>query len=448
MKTNARQAGRTVVGRQIGDKLRSGRGFRTAGLALAVWAATAGLASAEWPSWRGAGATGSVGGSGYPVRWTADGVAWKQALPGKGGSTPVVQGGRLYLTTPADGQDAVVAFDLQGRQQWLTKLGSESPAKHRTLGSSANASPVVDAAGVVVSFRSGRLAALGLDGAVQWQLNLAEKFGEENLFWDTGSSPVLVDGLVVLARLHGGDSWLAAFDRKTGAVRWQEKRNFKAPPENDNGYTTPVVFRHGDRLALLVWGADRLTAHAVADGSRLWTCEGFNPAGTGYWPAIASPVVAGGLAIVPVGRDDRPGQARLHGIRLDGKGDVTSTHRAWKREDVGVFVATPVVHGGHVYLLRHRGEVVCLDPATGRTLWAEPLPKGTASYYASPVIAGGVLYAAREDGMVFAAKVDGKLEVLGENPMGERIVASPAVANGRLFLRGDKHLFCIGAAGR
>jgi outer membrane protein assembly factor BamB len=146
---------------------------------------------------------------------------------------------------------------------------------------------------------------------------------------------------------------------------------------------------------------------------------------------------------VPVGRDDRSGQARVHAIRLDGHDDVTQTHRVWQRDDVGVFVTSPVSASGRIYLLRHRGEVVCLDPANGQTIWSGSLPRGTASYYASPVVANGVLYAAREDGVVFTAKVADRLELLSENPLGERVVASPALAHNRLFVRGDKHLVCI-----
>jgi outer membrane protein assembly factor BamB len=204
-----------------------------------------------------------------------------------------------------------------------------------------------------------------------------------------------------------------------------------------------VVFEHDGRKALLIWGADHLTAHDAADGRLLWSAAGFNPDGTGFWPAIASPVIAGKVAVVPVGRDDRPRQARVHGIRLGGGGDVTETHRAWQREDLGVFVATPAEYNGRVYLLRHRGEVVCLDPASGETLWSGEFPRERTAYYSSPVIAGGVLYAAREDGTVFAARVEGGFELLGENAMGERIVASPVPVDGRLLIRGDRHLFCI-----
>jgi outer membrane protein assembly factor BamB len=397
----------------------------------------------DWPHWRGPQASGSVETGTYPSKW--DAPAWKVRLPGKGGSTPVVLKDRVYVTSPAEGQDAVLAFDLAGKLVWESKLGPQSPAKHKTLGSSSNASPVTDGKGLFVYFRSGRLAALEMDGTPRWQLNVVEKFGPEKLFWDQGSSPVLADGHVILARMHGGESWLAAFDQATGELRWRKPRTCQVPTENDNGYTTPLVFQHAGKTALLVWGADLLTAHDAASGDVLWSCGGFNPDGTGYWPAISTPVIAGDVVVVPVGRDDRPNQARVHGIRLGGTGDVTASHRVWKREDVGVFVPTPAAYKGRVYLLRHRGEVVCLDPASGKTLWAEALPRGAASYYASPVIAAGTLYAAREDGIVFSARIGETFELLGECRMGERIVASPAPARNRLFLRGDDHLFCVSA---
>ncbi len=399
--------------------------------------------AADWPSWRGASGNGSTQTGNYPTSWKDENLAWKFELPGKGGSTPILWKDRLYLTSPDNGQDAVLALDVHGKQIWRTRLGTESAPKHLTLGSSCNASPVTDGKGIFAYFRSSRLVALELDGAVRWTVDIAATFGPEKLFWDQGSSPVLTDDQVILTRLHHGESWIAGFDKATGALRWQQKRNFEVPTENDNGYNTPVFFQHEGRSAFLIWGAEHLTAHSATDASLLWTCGNFNPDRVEYWPAVASVVICGNLAIVPVGRDDRPGQGRVHAIRLDGKGDVTGTHRAWKREDVGVFVTSPAEYKGHIYLLRHRGEVACLEPEKGQTVWSGSFPRATASYYASPVIANGILYAAREDGVVFAARVDGKFEVLSENPMGERIVASPAVADGRLFLRGDKHLFCV-----
>jgi len=397
----------------------------------------------DWPSWRGPTGNGSTSAGNYPTAWNVESVSWKFTLPGKGSSTPILWKDRIYLTTPDEGQDAVLALDLQGKQMWLTRLGAQSPPKQRILSSGCNGSSVTDGKGIFVYFRSGRLSVLELDGSVRWTLDLIAKFGPERLYWDSGTSPVLTDDCVILSRLHQGDSWIAGFDKATGGLRWQQKRNYDVPSENDNGYTTPVFFQYQGRVAFLIWGAEHLTAHSASDGSVLWTCGQFNPEGKTNWPTIASPVICGNLGIVPVGRDDRPGQGHLQAIRLDGTGDVTGTHRVWKRDDVGVFVSSLAEYEGRVYLLRPRGSIVCLDPATGSTIWAGSLPRTNASFYASPVIANGVLYAAREDGVVFVVRVHDKFELLSENPMHERIIASPAVADGRLLLRGDEHLFCV-----
>jgi outer membrane protein assembly factor BamB len=396
----------------------------------------------HWPHWRGPHANGSTSTGNFPLQWKPADAQWQIALPGKGSSSPIVWKERIYLTSPSEGQDAVLAYDLKGTLLWETKLGPESPPKHRTLGSSSNASPITDGQGLFVYFKSGNFAALEFDGTVRWQLNLVEQFGRDQLFWDQGTSPVVTDQHVVMTRMHGGDSWIAGFDKKTGEIQWQQSRNYDVPNENDNGYTTPVLFDHNGTKALLVWGADHLTAHDATNGSLLWSVGGFNPAGTAFWPAIASPVIHKDIAVVPVGRDDR-NQATVHGIRLGGSGDVTHSHRAWVREDIGVFVSSPAEYEGRVYLLRHRGEVVCIDPATGRTIWADAFPRSSASYYSSPVIANGVLYAAREDGVVFVARIGDRFEFVSENPMGERIIASPVPVANRLLLRGDEHLFSI-----
>ena len=395
-------------------------------------------ANEAWPNWRGPNVNSSVTTGKYPVKFDAEKVLWKVRLPGKGTSVPAVHEQKIYVTVPADGEDAVLAFDFSGKQLWERKLGPADPPKHRTLASSCNASPVTDGKVLFVYFKSGNFAALNLDGTVRWKQNLVEQFGKDQLFWDQGTSPMLTDKNVIIARMHGGESWLAAFDKITGDLRWREIRNYKVPVENNNGYTTPLLFQHRGKPALLVWGADHLTAHDAETGKVLWTCNGFNPDQTGYWPAIATPVISGNIAVIPVGRDDRK-QARVHGVRLD------DGQRVWQRDDTGVFVPTPAEYKGRIYLVRDKGEVVCLDPATGKTVWKAALPEHRTPYYSSPVIANGQLYAAREDGVVFVARVDDKFELLSENPMGERVIATPVPVANRLLIRGDNHLFCIAA---
>jgi outer membrane protein assembly factor BamB len=301
-----------------------------------------------------------------------------------------------------------------------------------------------------------------------------QRFGKDTFYWDVGTSPVLTEKDVVVAMMHHGESYLAAFDKRTGDLHWKVARNYKTPEEGDHAYTTPILVRHPVRKAfqpdrsagavqsgqtaaalqpaasadaqnsasaeaLLVWGGQHLTAHAAADGKLLWYCGDFNPDTKANWVAVASPVIAGQIAVVPYGRG-----TCLHGIRLAGSGDVTATHRVWKREDTGSFVPTPAEYKGRVYLLRDRGQVECIEPQTGKTLWTGELPKRSSNYYASPTVADGKLYAAREDGVVFVVRIDGPFEVLAENDLGERVIASPVPLSGRLLLRGEKHLFCVG----
>ena len=417
---------------------------RTALLALILLSCRHALAeesSANWPHWRGPQDNGSVEQGNYPVKWNVDGVLWKSQLPGKGCSTPIVWNQTIYVTAPIDGIDSLIAFDWSGKRLWQAEFGKEHPGKHRN-GSGCNPSPVTDGESVFVNFKSGTLAAVGLDGKVRWQTNLVERFGPDTLFWDHGTSPVLTEKYVVMARMHKGESWLAAFDKATGEMKWKVPRNYETPVEGDHGYATPLVIRHQGSEALLVWGGEHLTLHDVNNGSVLWTCGDFNPEANGLWPSIATPVVCGDIVVVAFGRNDR-GIPRLHGIRLGGEGDVTATHRVWKRDDVGTFVPSPVAFDGKVYVVGDQGRITCLDPETGKTIWTDAFPKNSAKFYGSPLIAGGKLYAPREDGVVFVAEIQEGFRLLAENEMGETIIASPVPTSNRLLIRGTENLFCI-----
>ncbi|MDP6448196.1 MAG: PQQ-binding-like beta-propeller repeat protein, partial [Pirellulaceae bacterium] len=360
---------------------------------------------------------------------------------GKGCSTPIVWNRRIYVTAPTGGLDSLIALDWSGKRLWHTDFGKENPGRNRN-GSGCNPSPVTDGESVFVYFKSGTLAAVNLDGSIRWQTNLVKRFGKDTLFWDHGTSPILTKNSVLMARMHHGESWLAAFDKRTGEMQWKQTRNFTTPVEGDHGYTTPLVIQHQGKESLLVWGAEHLTIHNTTDGKAIWTCGDFNPDKNKLWPAISTPVIAGDMAVIAFGRNDR-GIPRLHGVKLTGAGEVTATNHAWKRTDVGTFVPTPIEYKGRVYLVRDRGEVVCLDPATGNTIWANAFPKNRAKYYASPTIAGGKLYAPREDGVVFVADIEKKFKLLSENEMGEPVIASPVPVANRLFIRGEEHLYCI-----
>lgn len=393
----------------------------------------------HWPRWRGPHDNGNAPGGTYAESWQ-DGkhILWKTKLPGIGFSTPAVWNDHILVTCPVESQNAVLAYDWKGNLVWQTTLGPEQPGKHRN-GSGCNPSPVTDGSGIFAYFKSGELAGLNFAGEVQWKTNLQERFAKDTLYWDVGTSPVLTQKSVVVAVMHSGESYLAAFNKATGELDWKVARNYKTPVEGDHSYATPTVIERNGQEVILVWGAERLTAHAPDDGRILWTCSGFNPEQKDLWVAVSSAVVADDVAIVSFGRG-----TRMAAIRLDGQGDVTDTHRLWTRNDTGTFVPTPVIHDGKVLLVRDEGEVEAVDLKTGKTLWSDRFPKNRNKFYASPVIAGGKLYAPREDGVVFVADISGTFKLLSENDMGERVIASPVPVAGLLLIRGEQHLVCIG----
>ena len=396
----------------------------------------------NWTNWRGPSGHGSKENGSYAHKFDGENVTWKAPLPGKGCSTPIILNETIYVTSAIDGHDGLIAFDWNGKEKWRTKFGEEIAGKHRN-GSGSNASPVTDGDAIYVYYKSGTFAAVESDGSIRWQQNIVEQFGPDTLFWDHGISPVLTQDHVVMTRMHKGESWLAAFDKDTGKIVWKQPRNYDVNIENDHGYASPQVIDHEGNEALLVWGAEHLTIHSVQDGKVLWTVGNFNPKQNKLWPTIAMPVVVDDMAVIAYGRNDRK-IPRLHGIKLSGSGDMTEKNRIWKRDDVGTFVPSPVAYKGRVYLVRDRGEVECLDPMTGESIWSDKFPRSKSNYYASPLIAGDKIFAPREDGVVFVASVkDDKFELLSKNEMEEPVIGSPVPSKDRIFIRGEHHLFCI-----
>ncbi len=392
----------------------------------------------RWPQWRGPNGNAVVE-TALPTGWSpTSNIAWKVALPGPGNSTPVVWDDRIVLTVAMDGQDGVLALDLQGRELWRTRLGPSRPPKHRSA-SSCNPSPVTDGHLVWVYFKSGTFAALTLDGQLRWRVNIEELFGPDELVWDVGTSPVLVSNLVVLSVMNGPRSYLAAWERESGRLVWRVPRAYPCAYEADQGYTTPMVFEFRGRDVVLVWNAEHLTLHDSRDGHVLWDCGGFNPDQRPNWPPVASPVRVGERIVVPYGRGQR-----LFAVDLVGDGEVTTRAHRWVRTDTGSYVPTPVVWNGRILLLRDRHQVECIRPEDGSTEWVGLLERSSVPFYASPLVAGDHLYAVREDGVVFVASLRDEFRLVSRIPMAEPMRATPVPLGRRLLLRGSQTLWCIG----
>ncbi len=413
-------------------------------MAVAVWAAL-GAEKSNWPQWRGPEGTGIAAPGAYPVTFSAaQGVLWKSALPGKGCSTPVVWGERIVLTAGAgegtNGLDCVIGFEwATGKKMWQTELGRQRPGRHRR-GSGSNPSPVTDGTRVYVYFKSGTLAALDFTGAVLWQTNLQQRYGKDTLWWDLGTSPVLAGGRLVVAVMQEENSYVVALDPATGRELWKKVREYPGREETRQSYTTPLVVRAEGRDELVLWGADHLTGHDAATGDLLWQCGGFNPENKPVWRVIASPALVQGIAVVPYGREQF-----VAGIKIGGSGDITAAARLWEKRGLGTDGASPLAFDGKACFVNFKGKMWCLDLETGNERWTALLPKGKGVFYSSPVLAGDTLYLCREEGDVYVCRVkDDGLAVLNQATLDDAFVASPVLLRGRLLLRGEKHLWCIG----
>lgn len=398
----------------------------------------------NWPQWRGPQATGVAATGDYPVKFSAeDGLAWKQELPGLGMSTPVVWGDRIIVTCGIDGKDSVVAYDFKGDELWRHSFGDEVKGKHQN-GSGSNPSPVTDGKHVVVYYKSGTLACLDLDGRVVWQKSMHEDHGPNTLWWDLGNSPVIAGGRVIVPVMQTGDSFLVAYNIADGERAWKQQRQYPRPDESDHSYTTPQLVSIDGHDVLVTFGADHLTGHDATSGELLWDVaeSEFNPRDEANWRVIASQVVSDGIVLTPYGR-----AKFLSGIRI-GSGQPEKLWERGPEERDGADVPTPVAVDGKGYVLTDKGRVLCIDLETGNDIWADSLPGNRNKYYASPVLAGGKLYCAREDGVVFVADVSDGFKLLSENEMGEKIIATPVPVRGGLLIRGVEHLFRVeGGAG-
>jgi outer membrane protein assembly factor BamB len=397
------------------------------------------VAADNWPQWRGPLGTGVAADGDYPVKFSPDeGVAWKIELPGKGSSTPAVWGDQIFVTCGIEGKDGIVCYDMAGNELWRQTLGTERRGKHQN-GTGSNPSPTTDGERVVVYYKSGTVACLSTKGDVLWQKNLQQLYGRDTLWWDLGTSPVLSGNRAIIAVMHEGESYLVALDLSNGEVLWKEARNYDNARESDQAYTTPHIVQIDGKDVIVTWGADHLTGHDVETGKLLWESGGFNPENEGMWRVIASAAIGDGIAIVPYGRGEF-----LAGVRLGGSGDVTESNRLWDKDGLGADVPTAVIRDGKAILLMDRGRLACLDIKTGDQLWEASLPRNRNKYYASPVLAGDKLYCTREDGVIFVGSIDDKgFDLIAENSMGERIIATPVPIRGGLLVRGNETLFFI-----
>jgi outer membrane protein assembly factor BamB len=456
--------------------------------ALACPLSAADQAADNWPAWRGPLATGVSPAADPPAEWDAEtgaNIRWKTAIPGRGHSTPIVWGDRVFLTAaipignplppkpstapgnhdnlPVTHKQRFIALAINradGKVIWQQTLREALPVEqgHRT-GSLASSSPVTDGQRLIVNFGSFGLYCLDFDGNLIWKKN----FGQMNTLHGhgEGASPVLHGNTLVINWDHEGQSFVAALDVRTGDQLWRVERDeitsWSTPIVVDlkaatSGRGSPTPLSPRGRGAggegaeptrsttegpqLIVPGTARIRGYDLATGKVLWECGGLSS------NIVASPVYEGGLLFAGSSYDKRA----LLAIRLAGaKGDITGTdHVVWSRFRGTPYVPSPLLVDGGLYFLTHYQPILTrLDAPTGEEKPGAIRLQGLSDIYASPVSAGGRIYITDLEGTTLVMTASEIPRAASLNKLNEPVAASAAIAGREIFLRGEKHLYCL-----
>jgi len=394
------------------------------------------LGAHDWPEFRGPTGQGLSPAKDVPIRWSAtENVAWKTAIPGSGWSSPVLANGRLYLTTTKSIEGvkslklAAMCLDARdGKLLWSTNVFSpEDGASLHRKNSYASPTPVVRDGRLYVHFGHLGTACLDLDGHVLWR-QTSIKYPPVH---GNGGSPVLAGDLLIFSCDGAADPMVVALDRRTGEVRWKTPRNNESAPKKFS-FSTPLLITNAGREELISPGSGGTYAYDPATGRTLWKVS----TGAGF-SVVPRPVFAHGLLFVNTDYDF----PKLFAIRPGGEGDVTSSHLAWQTGRGAPSTPSALVAGEELYFVSDAGIATCADAKTGKVHWNERLGGG---FSASPVFADGRVYFQNEEGVGYVLKAGKSFEQLAKNELGERTLASCAVDDGTLFIRGAEHLFRIG----
>ncbi len=413
------------------------------------------VADDPWPQWRGPRASGVAPQGDPPVVWgEGQNVRFKLEIPGRGHSTPVIWGDRIFLTTAvprgeaaaAAAPDADGAHDNQaplfsldfvvlavdrskGTVLWRRTVRSERPHEGtHVTGSWASASPVTDGERVFAHFGSRGLYALDVQGELLWQKDL----GDMQIFHGhgEGSSPALHGDTLVVNWDHQGGSFVVALDKRTGKERWRTAR------DEITSWSTPLIVEHGGKPQVVISATQHTRSYDLATGALIWECAGLSR------NVVASPVAEDGLVYVANSYDWQALQA----IRLAAaKGDITGTDAvAWTRDRDTPYVPSPLLYDGTLCFLKHnQGFLTCVDAKSGAVQFGPQRLEGLDSVFASPVGAAGRIYVASRNGATAVIRRAAKFELLALNRLDDSFSASPAIAGRELYLRGERNLYCI-----
>ena len=382
-----------------------------------------------WPRWRGPSGQGVVEETGYPDRWSdTTNVFWKRPVPGRGHSSPIVWGDRIFLTTSRDRGRRVSILSFRrsdGALLWQADAPNGRAERHHGKNSPSSATVTTDGERVYASFGSRGMLAVDFDGNVVWHRDL----GRIDNYHGPAGSPLLYRDSVIIYQDQNGGAFVTALDARTGETRWRTERAARV------GWGTPIAISVGDHDELIVSSQRLVQSYDPSTGEELWRCGGM------LREVIPTPAVGHGLVYCASGR-----AGPTLAIRPGGRGDVTRTHVEWSTTRGSPFVPSPMVHGDYLYQINDMSSIItCLNARTGETVWQERLGRPRREgISASPIIVDDKLFVTNDEGQTFVLKTGPDFELLHVNDIGTRTLASPALVDGIWYIRTENELFAIG----
>lgn len=424
----------------------------------------------NWPQFRGPGATGVAEGSPQPAKWDASAqtnVRWKTAIPGLSHSSPVVWGNKVFvMTAVSSGTDEkkfglygdvkpvkedpkhtykVYAVDKRDGKILWERIAFEGipKIKRHPKSSHAASTPVTDGKYLIALFGSEGLFAYDLNGKQLWKQDVgvldAGWFYDVDYQWEYASSPIIYKNMVIIQADIQKDSFIAAYDIKNGKLLWKTPREGELP-----GWGSPTVYEGKTRAELITAGAKAVRGYDPLTGKELWKL--------GPMAEIATPTPFAAHDLIYVTSGYRPIQP-IYAIKPGASGDLTLKEKqtssefiAWSKDRGGPYMPTPIVYGDLLYTCSNQGVLTAYNAITGERVYQERLGGTGGAFTASPVASDGKIYLSSEDGDVFVVKAGPKYELLSKNPVGEVMMATPAISDGLLIVRTVSHLFAFGEA--
>jgi outer membrane protein assembly factor BamB len=384
----------------------------------------------QWPGWRGPNGDGSSAEKHLPIEWdSVKNVVWKSKVPGMGHSSPVIWEDKLFISSavPETNEKILLCYDTNtGNLLWQQTVVKAAPEKKHADNSYASGTPATDGKIVYVSFLDVEdivVAAYDFEGKQIWE----QRPGKFQSPHGYSCSPVIYEDKLIINGISKGDNFFAALRKSDGQIAWK-----KVQENLSHSFSTPFIRTISGKTQLILLGNKEIGSYNPDDGSRYWFVSGPSE------DFCSTPVYneKHDLLLVSSAWPRRV----LTAIHTDGEGDVTDSHVAWQTTQGAMYVPSPLCTDDYLYTTMTSGLVHCTDIATGDTLWTKNLGK----QYASPLLAGGLVYMPNDEGVMTVLKPGPSFEMVARNDIGEGMIASAAISNGKIYLRGEVHLFCIG----